>query len=654
MFVKQGLQSANTKLMQMVNESAFSPVAVSFSNIPSSTVPFTATSVPANANANAAPRAASPMKGYSSVLLGNSSQPRTSATAPSPSPVRAVGPPASVRTPLSRSGSAKSNSNGVDSRMGVAQSAQSAQSLPSGYFEMDSVAFDLTSPAPRQNQSSPRKLSHSASAPRLSVSGPSAAVSQPIQKQPAKLQKAPLPSAASMINQNPVASSPVPPQTESPQKTNDTLNSTTNRSKRAALLKSIHYPKNRVSPSRRSSLKAPEDSESKQSQAIGGILEAFAQLTVPSTKVLHINYVPRASLHGDSPPNTSSSRGESTSERSSSRGRSRSQSPQRRTLSQMETMYSEVVAESEEELMLECGNNVAALFRRLKESSKSHQDAGKLDSVVSLPLVKACVKKLGLLDEPGFGVNEAHIVLSGLGVKQLTLFGFAFAITTCAERFLTCALNADSVAPVPLESYLAVVDVLNDKVIRQLERVDADLQQRRTFNPLDDYKEISPEEQVEVMKLLEREKKVFFTIYKSYIPSAAQGFSDIKIALNAVLFSGGLPFSGVVNFCRDFEVSPEMLSRPQLLELFESVLQAERELIEHTVNVLSDAGKMDKISNSALNGTSKTFDSATKLADAKSDSISFPQVRLLDFSLFNNCFQIHVSVAKLSPTLCKA
>jgi len=210
-------------------------------------------------------------------------------------------------------------------------------------------------------------------------------------------------------------------------------------------------------------------------------------------------------------------------------------------------------------------------------------------------------------------------------VKQLTLFGFAFAITTCAERFLTCALNADSVAPVPLESYLAVVDVLNDKVIRQLERVDADLQQRRTFNPLDDYKEISPEEQVEVMKLLEREKKVFFTIYKSYIPSAAQGFSDIKIALNAVPFSGGLPFSGVVNFCRDFEVSPEMLSRPQLLELFESVLQAERELIEHTVNVLSDAGKMDKISNSALNGTSKTFDSATKLADAKSDSISFPQ-----------------------------
>lgn len=501
----------------------------------------------------------------------------------SPSPVRGA-----TSTP---------QTSGADPRLGTVQSVQS------GYFEMDSVNFDLTSPSPAPTQ---RRLSHSNSVPTFLPSQPAA----------------PLPADTVSSEMHHSSSTPALHRDQSPHKTRH--HSNPQLQARSERINRIQYPKGRSSPTRRSSLKAPEDTSSKQSQAIDGILEAFAQLTVPSTKVLHISNVPHHSLHSDSPPTSPIARNTSGK---SSRSRARSQSPQRRSLIEMATLYNEVVAASKDQLMLECGNNVAALFRRLKESTKNHQDAGKQDMVVSLPLVKACIKKLGLLDEAGFGVNEVQIVLSGLGVKQLTLFGFGYALTTCAERFLRCTLAAPTTPSggatpsVPLVSYLAVVEVLNDRVIGQLERVDAELKHRSAFNPLDEYKEIAPEEQVEVMKLLEREKKVFFTIYKSYLPSITQGFSDIKVALAAAPFSGGLPFSGIVNFCRDFEISPELLSRPQLLEIFESVIQAEKELMESKTHTVSEEGKADTVSGAF--GASKGL---TKLADAKSDSISFPQV----------------------------
>ena len=236
-------------------------------------------------------------------------------------------------------------------------------------------------------------------------------------------------------------------------------------------------------------------------------------------------------------------------------------------------------------------------------------------------------------------MNDAQILLSGLGVRQLTLFGFAMALTLCAERAL-CAMeserNGDSSSilsssfqasdtSVTVSSYLAVVAYLSQSIEQVFVALDQEHVQKSAFNPLDEYRELSPQEQEEVMGLLEREKKVFYTIYQSYLPSTKHRFAQGSRSTGKSIPAshGGLSFSGIVEFARDFEMSPDLLNRSQLLEIFNHVLAAEREALQW-------AAQQEGAPILAVGSSQKGL----KPAVPQAETLSFPQVNIV----FQCCF----------------
>jgi hypothetical protein len=466
-------------------------------------------------------------------------------------------------------------------------------------------------------------------------------------------------------------SDPVPPLTEEEMQ---------RRAARAERLQRIHYPHLHRSPSRGKVLPTGEESAAaRQQAAVDGLLEAFAQLSVPSTSSISglnmgtaVGRVPHSSLRARSttpetaripaasPPPSERSRTLHSTRSGRFLSPQRDGTPSRRGLAEMERLYNEVVAAAHKPVVQRCGENLAILFRRLKETNQNSSSKNNDDSVISTALTKGCIKKLGLVEGNVFHASDAEILLSRLGVKSLTVFGFALALTLCAERALCSEENSldalgftDKAASFRIgssfyrgsgdaagrivSSYLNVVDYLSRKIDVLFRKMDAEHVRKSAFNPLDEYREITPEQQLEVVTLLEREKKVFFTIYESYLPGTKRAFADIKSALTVAPLSGGLPFSGVVSFCRDFELSPELLSRPQLLEIFNSILLAEKALVLRRTAVEGAGSEMDGDAGAGSRSAKKQ--SLTPSGSAKkgglrqepplSDSISFPQVMLL-------------------------
>ena len=548
----------------------------------------------------------------------------------SPSPVRAGGASFSPHSAVVGSGGSKnaSASGGVDLDM--------------------SIQLDLTSPPqlPLPPQSAEKKHRRSSSAGSATAADMHAAVGSAEYKESADVEQ-------QMRHHSPCKS-------------------------RWSQLK-ISYPRKNHSP------KTPEEGNSKQALAVAGVLEAFAHLAIPTSAsiggietsgstvpaaALYLIPSPQASPSGrarqqgafkpwstaldfteenETPAPTtaaaaaaaaatatmkSSSGKPSASSAVAARRSPSPTSPTRRSLADLDAQYKEVLAAEKSAKMQEIGANIAMLFRRLKENTTNHS-GGKNDSVLSLRLMKSCIKKIGLIDSEKFTPNDVDIVLSQLGVKQLTLFGFAFALTLCAER----SLRTTDLTFTSRDSYLTVVDVLNDKVELLIQRLNEEHLDHNNVNPLEKYREINPLERPEVMKLMEREKKVFFAIYESYLPTGTiKAFGDIKTALAAAPFSsGGMTFSGVVNFGRDFQVSPELFSRLQLLEVFNSILLTEREYVLPEVQ-RSPAEEQEEGREGGGEGVGSELDaesgggvrSRKQSSDsALGESISFPQVTKL-------------------------
>lgn len=592
-----------------------------------------------------------------------------------------------------------------------------------GFFEMDSVQLDLRSPqaAADATTAAPHSADHQhlqqqhqphAAHPIRSTAVPSSSSISP-SKRSLNSHSHSSKYADVSLSRSPVRRSRSVPDMHADKDEVRALDpeEVARRQARAERLRRIVYPVRAQTAERIMQASTAYDEEdnsgkcSKQAQAVEGVLEAFAQLTVPSSaaitgfgsasaKVRHgslrhpaaaasasvsassRNSSPEATLHrtnsiyGTGSNNFSSPQpahsmsmstpaaeeddgffGESPMPPAGSSALySVKFSPARRDLTSMEAQYCEVVNASTGPAMQECARNIAVLFRRLKENTKNNFN-GQSDAVIGLPLMKLCVRRLGLVDGKSFQNNEADILLFHLGVKQLTLFGFALAVTLCAERALHSPLEGELGASTYIpKSYLGVVDFLNEKIIKLFRQMDSEHVQKTAFNPLDDYREISPECQNEVMKLLEREKKVFYAIYESYLPKSVKGFFDMRAALSAAPLSGGLPFSGIVNFGRDFEMSPHLLSRAQLLEIFNSILLAERELVQQAlaeadVNASASAsGKVHFAPETPAGGKTLSLDTAAPdnqrwsnrknefsahSMSAKGDpaeSISFPQV----------------------------
>jgi hypothetical protein len=409
----------------------------------------------------------------------------------------------------------------------------------------------------------------------------------------------------------------------------------------------------------------------------------------------------------------------------------------------LNALYDEVVDSQQGEVLQNFASNIVLLFRRLKENTRSH--SGATDSVLSLRIARTSLCKLGLIGTKGSGAKRAaavagfgefssydvDVVLTHLGVKQLSVFGFALAITLCGEKALrlqptTAATTPTRTTSGPVGSdvsvsgsvggsrptspwssrrsltstygggsgvggssggddfhsgntltYLQVAEDLNARVVKQIEDINMENYTHSVTNPLYDCFELTVPAKAAVVKLLESERRVLFIIYEAYLPilSAKKNNSwamsskpisgggyggsgghnsnsvvphgDIHAALAMPPSTPGLlTFGSVVSFARDFELMPELFSRLQLLEIFNSVLFAthsdeEREGEAATGRrAVADVQMAHHPSAVAAVGNRSGVGASVNAQQQQNerDSISFPQVCGLSFNTFPTTF----------------
>ena len=248
------------------------------------------------------------------------------------------------------------------------------------------------------------------------------------------------------------------------------------------------------------------------------------------------------------------------------------------------------------------------LFRKLKEQREnmSHRS----DGVVSMKLMKHCVKRLGLVDGRYLQLLDVDMTLSLLGVKQLSLYGFTFTIMLCAEKSIgNCTIYRNKDTDKHVNGFLLLIEMLGcmvDQSILELRREEEDEQQSWKHAIL--FKDAQPYcssiEREGVKKLVEREKKALYQLYEAYLPSNLVAYVDASSALKshqhhsngtgssttALLGNiattsssssligggggvGGLTFSCLVTFFHDFQLSPSLFNRLQMLKVFHSLFR---------------------------------------------------------------------------------
>ena len=242
------------------------------------------------------------------------------------------------------------------------------------------------------------------------------------------------------------------------------------------------------------------------------------------------------------------------------------------------------------------------LFRKLKEQREnmSHRS----DGVVSMKLMKHCVKRLGLVDGRYLQLLDVDMTLSLLGVKQLSLYGFTFTIMLCAEKSIgNCTIYRNKDTDKHVNGFLLLIEMLGcmvDQSILELRREEEDEQHSWKHALL--FKDAQPYctsiESEGVKKLVEREKKALYQLYEAYLPSNLVAYVDASSALkshqhhsngtgsstttllgniattsSSSLIGGGLTFSCLVTFFHDFQLSPSLFNRLQMLKVFHSLFR---------------------------------------------------------------------------------
>jgi hypothetical protein len=247
------------------------------------------------------------------------------------------------------------------------------------------------------------------------------------------------------------------------------------------------------------------------------------------------------------------------------------------------------------------------LFRKLKEQREnmSHRS----DGVVSMKLMKHCVKRLGLVDGRYLQLLDVDMTLSLLGVKQLSLYGFTFTIMLCAEKSIgNCTIYRNKDTDKHVNGFLLLIEMLGcmvDQSILELRKEGEEEQQSWKHALLfkDAQRYCTSIEREGMKKLVEREKRALYQLYEAYLPSNLVAYVDASSALkshqhhsngtgsgtttllgNIATTSssscligggggGGLTFSCLVTFFHDFQLSPSLFNRLQMLKVFHSLFR---------------------------------------------------------------------------------
>ena len=236
------------------------------------------------------------------------------------------------------------------------------------------------------------------------------------------------------------------------------------------------------------------------------------------------------------------------------------------------------------------------------------------DSTVAIRSLRSIIQKLGLLDEMNLKTRDLDLIFASYGTQRVSVFEIAHCILLCGRRrFFPLNYNSTKQILAPLLELMS--DRMDDLMIKlhtEKEELDTAIS-----SPLLPGRLVTDSTALEVKKLFETERKSLMCIYQGYSVSyralttkwecsSKEGLSDAanylrspvrrklhSLSLNvpaAPCSSGtcctanglcgscesanefGWSFPTLLQFCKDFMICPDLVSRPQLAKLFNIVL----------------------------------------------------------------------------------
>lgn len=227
-------------------------------------------------------------------------------------------------------------------------------------------------------------------------------------------------------------------------------------------------------------------------------------------------------------------------------------------------------------------DRLCLLFKSLKENEKDYVSTSSNaadEASISMRSMKRCIQRLNLID--GFIVRQAdvEIVLKHLQVVRLSHYGVAFVVVAIGYRRFS-----------DLSSVHLVVK-LNSLIEVYINNVEEELLALNGPTPLQEPKELTAAESEDIKRILESERRALTTIFQSYISRFENEISPTGAAAAAASGGGGggfgskeksssgggsagvirgMSFQNTVDFAKDFEFSPDIISRSQLAQIFET------------------------------------------------------------------------------------
>lgn len=213
--------------------------------------------------------------------------------------------------------------------------------------------------------------------------------------------------------------------------------------------------------------------------------------------------------------------------------------------------------------------------------------------LIHVSKLKTIFSQMKLIDGENFHPAEVDIIFSQFRSKHITLFGIAFSIILIGKKRFP---DLEKISLVRAISEI-LTQYLKDSLEKQQEQGVND------FEPLEEESKFNRREFDEMVKVLEKEKKPLSLLFEAYAPwvendapadpnasTLVQSVASISIDCNndsnkssfriSKIYSDkfqltykhpGLSFFDVLKFAREFEITPGLISRNQLGDIFNSV-----------------------------------------------------------------------------------
>jgi hypothetical protein len=200
---------------------------------------------------------------------------------------------------------------------------------------------------------------------------------------------------------------------------------------------------------------------------------------------------------------------------------------------------------TEQEVLNQAAQALLRLFGLM--NSQVPTEKGSIESV-ALSTVRKYIG-LGLFDGRGLTLREVDIVFSGVGVKQVSIYGVAYVLVRCLGRCRSTDLC----------SLVSTLATLLDQFVDKHQKDAAPLSKQALMEPAVELNQASTTDLIALRRLLERQTTPLTAMFNAYKGSAG----------SAQLEGDVISVDGAQSFALDFGLVPVVLSRSQFLVILQ-------------------------------------------------------------------------------------